>query len=98
MRSTRLADNYFAHKVLYLWPVHDIKRIWTAKSSTPSTTRTVEYHCTRTARAGRNALTDSTPLIEAQYIIYTRNTIYSWFHAKPLVTWQNDLPPARAAY
>jgi hypothetical protein len=41
-----------------------------------STTRTVEYHRTRTARVGRNILIDSTPLIKALYIISTRNTIF----------------------
>ena len=63
-----------------------------------STTRIVEYHCARTACVSRNTLIHSTPLIEALYIIYARNTIYSWFHADPLVTLQNNLPPARAAY
>lgn len=41
-----------------------------------STTRTIKYHCTRTARVGRNTLIDSTPLIEALYIISTRNTVF----------------------
>ena len=63
-----------------MWTVHDnknIKRVWAAKSSHPiSTTRTVEYHRTRTARVGRNTLIDSTPLIEALYIISTRNIIF----------------------
>jgi len=56
-----------------------------------STTRTVEYHRARAARVSRNTLIDLTPFIEALCIIYTRNTIYSWFHSKPLDTWQSDL-------
>ena len=77
MRSTRLADNYFAHKVLYFVARarHQERQMnMDSQIFHPiSTTRTIEYHCTRTARAGRNTLTDSTPLIEAQYIIYMMN-------------------------
>lgn len=75
----RIVRKYPPHQLRYyiLWTVHDnknIKRVFFHRIST--TTRTVEYHCTRTARVGRNTLIGSTPLIEALYIIFTRNTIF----------------------